>query len=208
MPGHCQAMPGQCHAIAMALPGHCQGIALALPGQCHGNAMAMPWQCHGYAMAMLWQLSGNAMALAWQSHGNALIFVMLRFQKMRNTSSNSLHHENPPPCRQARSGVVASLSFGLPVSWCAVCWSAVCRSAVCILQILYRGPPPRLMYRLYRLRRPQLFFPTFFSCFFRTPSRRPFGPPKTSIVANLDPKRTPKWSPKSKKNRTSRKSEN
>ena len=51
---------------------------------------------------------------------------------------------NPPPCRRARSGVVANLSFGLPVRWCAVCWSAVCRSAVCILQILYRGPPPQI----------------------------------------------------------------
>jgi len=81
-----------------------------------------------------------------------------------------------------------------------MCGTWVCWSAVCILQIYYRGPPPRF---LYRLRRPQLFFRTFFSCFFRTPSWKPFGPPKTSVVANLDPKMTPKWSPKSKKNPTS-----
>ena len=110
---------------------------------------------------------------------------------------------NPPPCRRARSGVVASLSFGLPVRWCAGPGFAGLRSAFCRSTI--GDPPPRFLYRLRRLHG---FFRTCFSCVFRTPSWTPFGPPKTSIVANLDPKMTPKWSPKSKKNQTSSKSEN
>ena len=86
-----------------------------------------------------------------------------------------------------------------------VCRTWVCWSAVCILQIYYRGPPPPDC-RIACIAC-MLFF-TLFSRFFRTPSWRPFGPPKTSIVANLDPKMTPTWSPKSKKNQTSQKSEN
>ena len=87
--------------------------------------------------------------------------------------------------------------------WCAGPGFAGLRSAFCRSSI--GDPPPISCIACVALRG---FFRTFFSCFFRTPSWKPFGPPKLSIIANLDPKMTPKWSPKSKKNQTSRKSEN